>query len=141
MKKGFLTTDEVAKLLGISTRTVARKVKQGKVLVQRTGGKLRYPREQFEDIEKEEQDTTKTLISTLQQQLIEKDIQIRKLQEDKTIIALQEQLKEKDKQIEKLQISLNNQQGLTKDITDKILLLPEYTEKKKGKKWGFWNKN
>lgn len=124
MKREYLTREEVAKLLGISTRTVSRKVKQGKILVKGHNGKLRYPIEQFEDIQQEEKSTEKELISTLQKQIIEKDTVIRKLLEDTKIKTLEEQLKEKDKQIEKLQFSLNNQQGLTKDITDKILALP-----------------
>jgi len=137
MKKGFLNTQEVAKLLGVSTRTVSRKVKKGSILAQRHRGILRYPIEQFDDVEQEQKGVEKELISTLQKQLIEKDELIRKLLEDTKIKAIEEQLKEKDKQIEKLQMSLNNQQGLTKDITDKILLLPEYTNntnKKKRKK-------
>ena len=135
MNKEYLTRDEVAKLLGISTRTVSRKVKQGKILVKGHKGKLRFPIEQFDDIQKEDKSIEKELISTLQKQLLEKDEQIRRLQEDTSIKVIQEQLKEKDKQIEKLQVAINNQQGLTKDITDKILLLPDSKENKK--KWNF----
>lgn len=141
MKKEYINTQEVATLLGISTRTVSRKVKKGLILVQRHRGVLRYPVEQFDDVKVEEKSIEKELITTLQKQLIEKDEVIRKLLEDTKIKAIEEQLKEKDKQIEKLQISLNNQQGLTKDITDKILLLPNYTEDKKKKKWGLFNRN
>lgn len=130
MRKGYFNTTEVANMLGISTRTVARQVKQGKIIVSRHKGKLRYPVEQFETVEKEEQNTTKELIATLQRQLVEKDIQINKLQEDTKVKALEQQLEVKDKQIEKLQQAINNQQGLTKDITDKMTLLPP--PKKKG---------
>jgi len=133
MNKGYLTRDEVAKLLGISTRTVSRKVKQGKILAKGHKGKLRFPIEQFDDIQKEDKSIEKELISTLQKQLLEKDEQIRRLQEDTSIKVIQEQLKEKDKQIEKLQVAINNQQGLTKDITDKILLLPDSKDSKR--KW------
>ena len=134
MNKGYLTIDEVAKLLGVSTRTVSRRIKEGKISATRHKGRLRFSARQFDDIQKEEKSIEKELISTLQKQLLEKDEQIRRLQEDNSIKAIQEQLKEKDKQIEKLQMSLNNQQGLTKDITDKILLLPSNTKKRKG-----WN--
>jgi excisionase family DNA binding protein len=130
MNKDFLTRDEVAKILGISTRTVSRRVKEGKLNVRRHKGQLRFPIEQFDDVKQEQKDTTKELISILQKQLIEKDIQINKLQEDTKVKALENQLKEKDKQIGDLSRALNNQQGLTKDITDKILLLPDARKEK-----------
>jgi len=129
MNKDFLTRQEVARLLNVSTRTVSRKVKSGKILAVRHKGKLRFPVSQFEDVKTAQKESKHLLLDTLQKQIEEKDIQIRKLQEDTTIKALQEQLKEKDKQIERLQIALNNQQGLTKDITEKILYLPRPEEK------------
>lgn len=131
MNKGYLTRDEVAKLLGISTRTVSRKVKQGKILAKGHKGKLRFPIEQFDDIQKEDKSIEKELISTLQKQLLEKDEQIRRLQEDTSIKVIQEQLKEKDKQIEKLQVAINNQQGLTGQLQERLLLLPQPKTKKK----------
>ena len=125
MNKDFLTRDEVAKILAISTRTVSRRVKEGKLKVRRYKGQLRFPIEQFDDVKQEQKDSTKELMGILQKQLIEKDVQISKLQEDTKVKTLENQLKEKDKQISELSRALNNQQGLTKDITDKILMLPE----------------
>ncbi len=108
-KKLFLTRKEVSDLLGISERTVFRKVKSGQIKVVTRNGKQLFPKEQFNDLEAKESNVYDTLVSSLQKQIgtLEKEIEV------------------KNQQIEKLQLALNNQQGLTKDITDKILSLPE----------------
>ena len=109
MKNLFLTRKEVSELLGVSERTIFRKIKSGKIKVVVKNGKQLFPKEQFKDLEAKETNVYDTLVSALQKQIetLEKEIEV------------------KNHQIEKLQISLNNQQGLTKDITDKILALPE----------------
>jgi len=109
MENLFLTRKEVSELLGISDRTISRKIKSGKLKVVVKNKKQLFPREQFSELETKEANVYDTLVSALQKQIetLEKEIEV------------------KNQQIEKLQISLNNQQGLTKDITDKILSLPE----------------
>lgn len=109
MNKLYLTRKEVRELLGISERTITRKIKQGKLKVDIKNNKQLFPKEQFKELETKEANVYDTLVSALQKQIetLEKEIEV------------------KNQQIEKLQISLNNQQGLTKDITDKILALPE----------------
>lgn len=109
MNKLYLTRKEVRELLGISDRTISRKIKQGKLKVDTKNKKQLFPKEQFKELEPKESNVYDTLVNSLQNQI-------------------DNQLKEidfKNKQIEKLQVALNNQQGLTKDITDKILSLPE----------------
>jgi len=135
MNKGYLTRDEVAKLLGISTRTVSRKVKQGKILAKGHKGKLRFPIEQFDDIQKEDKSIEKELISTLQKQLLEKDEQIRRLQEDTSIKVIQEQLKEKDKQIENFQSRQYENNVIIERLTQREQLLIETLENNKRKWW------
>jgi len=133
MQKEFLTRQEVANLLGISTRTVARRVKSGVIQVVRHKGNYRYPIHQFEDIKQEDTDTTKLLIKTLQEQLIQKDIQIRNMQEDTKLKTLEEQLHQKDDQIRDLSQKLGIEQVKTmskgdKKMMQKQMLLPNYTE-------------
>ena len=135
--KEYYTRKEVSQILACSERTVTRRVNSGKLIVEKKGRRQYFPKDQFKEIKENETDSTRQLIQTLQDQVQEKDRQLRerdkqieRLQDDPVIQALQDQLKEKDKQLEKTQLALNNQQGLTKDITDKILLLPD--RKRKG---------
>ena len=105
----FLTKREVSELLGVSERTVTRKVKEGKLTVKRKGKRVFFPKEQFENIPEKEQDTFDKVFETLQKQLDEKDNQIRRLQD---------QLREQGELV-------RNEQVISKGFQDKFLLLPE----------------
>jgi peptidoglycan hydrolase CwlO-like protein len=135
--KEYYTRKEVRTILACSDRTITRKINSGELIVEKKGRKHYFPKDQFNEIKENETDATKQLIQTLQDQIQEKDRQLRerdkqieKMQNDTTITALEQQLVEKDKQLDNLQRALYTQQGLTKDITDKILQLPQ--PKKKG---------
>lgn len=116
MKKLFLNRKEVTELLGVSDRTVTRKIKSGELKVVTKNKKQLFPKEQFESIEKKDQNTFESVIEILQEQLQDK----------------QQQLQEKDKQIEQLQERLKeqgelvrNEQVLSKGLQEKLILLPE----------------
>lgn len=109
MKNLFLTRKEVSELLGISERTISRKIKQGKLKVVVKNKKQLFPREQFQELESKEQNVYDTLVSSLQKQ----------------IESLEKEIETKNHQIEKLNIALNNQQGLTGQLQEKLLMLPE----------------
>lgn len=61
-KKLFLTRKEVSDLLGISERTVFRKVKSGQIKVVTRNGKQLFPKEQFNDLEAKESNVYDTLV-------------------------------------------------------------------------------
>jgi len=105
----FLTRKEVSELLGISDRTISRKIKQGKLKVVVKNKKQLFPREQFQELETRETNVYDTLVTSLQKQIetLEKEIEV------------------KNHQIEKLQVAINNQQGLTGQLQEKLLMLPE----------------
>lgn len=145
MNKGFLTREEVAKLLGISTRTVSRKVKQGKITARGQKGKLRFPIDQFQDVQKEDKDISKEYIKALQEQLAS--------EQQKTIKILEQQVKDMMEEHRKNMDILNQQlsninQRLSveqfKGMNDKQrkeyikaqekLLLPSYTSEEKREK-------
>lgn len=109
MKNLFLTRKEVSNLLGISERTIFRKIRSGKIKVVVKNGKQLFPKEQFKDLETKETNVYDTLVTSLQKQIetLEKEIDV------------------KNHQIEKLNIALNNQQGLTGQLQEKLLMLPE----------------
>ncbi len=109
MKNLFLTRKEVSELLGISDRTISRKIKQGKLKVVVKNKKQLFPREQFQELETRETNVYDTLVTSLQKQIetLEKEIEV------------------KNHQIEKLQVAINNQQGLTGQLQEKLLMLPE----------------
>ena len=104
----YLTSKEVASVLGVSQRTVSRRVKKGELKCQKRKGKLFFPKEQFQDTEKQEK-----VDGTLQS----------------VLGTLQKQLDEKDSQIQTLTKLVENQQILTKDLQEKLLLLPEFSQK------------
>ena len=109
MNKLYLTRKEVRELLGISDRTISRKIKQGKLKVDIKNNKQLFPKEQFKELETKETNVYDTLVNSLQNQI-------------------DNQLKEidfKNKQIEDLNRALNDQQGLTGQLQEKLLLLPE----------------
>ena len=108
----YFTTKEVASVLGVSGRTVSRRVKKGELKFQKRKGKLFFPKEQFQETEKQERvdDTLQSVLGTLQKQLDEKDSQIQ------TLTKLVE-----------------NQQVLTKDLQEKLLLLPEFSQTSEAK--------
>ena len=109
MENLFLTRKEVSELLGISDRTISRKIKSGKLKVVVKNKKQLFPREQFSELETKEANVYDTLVSALQKQIetLEKEIDV------------------KNKQIEDLNRALNNQQGLTGQLQEKLLLLPQ----------------
>ena len=109
MKNLFLTRKEVSELLGISERTISRKIRSGKLKAVIKNKKQLFPREQFSGLETKETNIYDTLVSALQKQVegLEKEIEV------------------KNHQIEKLNIALNNQQGLTGQLQEKLLMLPE----------------
>jgi len=109
MENLFLTRKEVSQLLGISDRTISRKIKQGKLKVVVKNKKQLFPKEQFKELEPKESNVYDTLVKSLQKQIetLEKEIEV------------------KNHQIEKLNIALNNQQGLTGQLQEKLLMLPE----------------
>jgi len=84
MNTKYLTRDEVAKLLDISTRTVSRRVKKGKIKVIRNSKGDKYPIEQFQDVKKDDKDIQKEYAKALEKELVEmlqKNIQ--KLEQEK----------------------------------------------------------
>ena len=109
MNKLYLTRKEVRELLGISDRTISRKIKQGKLKVDIKNNKQLFPKEQFKELEVKEVNVYDTLVNSLQSQ----------------IENLQKEIDVKNKQIEDLNRALNNQQGLTGQLQEKLLLLPE----------------
>jgi len=109
MSKLYLTRKEVKELLGISDRTISRKIKQGKLKVGIKNNKQLFPKEQFKELETKEINVYDTLVNSLQSQ----------------IENLQKEIDVKNKQIEDLNRALNNQQGLTGQLQEKLLLLPE----------------
>lgn len=109
MQNLFLTRKEVSKLLGISDRTITRKIKSGKLKVVIKNKKQLFPKEQFKDLEPKENNVYDTLVNSLQAQ----------------IETLNKEIDVKNKQIEDLNRALNNQQGLTGQLQEKLLMLPE----------------
>ena len=109
MSKLYLTRKEVKELLGISDRTISRKIKQGKLKVGIKNNKQLFPKEQFKELETKEINVYDTLVNSLQSQ----------------IENLKKEIDVKNKQIEDLNRALNNQQGLTGQLQEKLLLLPE----------------
>lgn len=109
MSKLFLTRKEVSELLGISDRTISRRLKAGKLKVVVKNKKQLFPREQFAELETKETNVYDTLVSSLQKQ----------------IESLEKEIEVKNNQIDKLNVALNNQQGLTGQLQEKLLLLPE----------------
>lgn len=109
MNKLYLTRKEVRELLGISDRTISRKIKQGKLKVDIKNNKQLFPKEQFKELEVKEVNVYDTLVNSLQSQ----------------IEQLQKEIDVKNKQIEDINRALNNQQGLTGQLQEKLLLLPE----------------
>lgn len=109
MSKLYLNRKEVAELLGVSDRTITRKIKNGELKVEVKNKKQLFPKEQFKDLQPKEQNVYDTLVSALQEQIktLEKEIEV------------------KNKQIDDLNRALNNQQGLTGQLQEKLLLLPE----------------
>lgn len=108
MSKLYLTRKEVKELLGISDRTISRKIKQGKLKVDIKNNKQLFPKEQFPELEVKEINVYDTLVNSLQSQ----------------IEQLQKELDIRNKHIDDLNRALNNQQGLTGQLQEK-LLLPE----------------
>lgn len=115
MSKLFLNRKEVAELLGISNRTITRKIKSGKLEVVIKNNKQLFPKEQFKELEVKELNVYDTLVNSLKEQ----------------IESQSKELEVKNKQIEDLNRALNNQQGLTGQLQERLLLLPEPKTKKK----------
>lgn len=113
MNVQLLTRKEVADLLGISERTVTRKVKLGELITKKKGTRVYFPKEQFDNVKPEEKDTYSMVFETLQKQLEEKDKQIERLQD---------QLKEQGELV-------RNEQIISKGLSDRLVLLPENVEK------------
>jgi len=109
MNKLYLTRKEVRELLGISERTITRKIKQGKLKVDIKNNKQLFPKEQFKELETKETNVYDTLVNSLQLQ----------------IEHLQKEIDIKNKQIDDLNRALNNQQGLTGQLQEKMLLLEQ----------------
>ena len=109
MNKLYLTRKEVRELLGISDRTISRKIKQGKLKVDIKNKKQLFPKEQFKELEPKESNVYDTLVNSLQLQ----------------IEHLQKEIDIKNKQIDDLNRALNNQQGLTGQLQEKMLLLEQ----------------
>lgn len=110
MSKFYLTRKEVKELLGISDRTISRKIKQGKLKVDIKNNKQLFPKEQFKELEVKEVNVYDTLVNTLQ----------------KEVESLKEQLADRNKHIDDLTRTLNNEQALAlKDKEEKVLLLEQ----------------
>lgn len=110
MNKLYLTRKEVRELLGISDRTISRKIKQGKLKVDIKNNKQLFPKEQFKELEVKEVNVYDTLVNTLQ----------------KEVESLKEQLADRNKHIDDLTRTLNNEQALAlKDKEEKVLLLEQ----------------
>jgi predicted site-specific integrase-resolvase len=110
MSKLYLTRKEVKELLGISDRTISRKIKQGKLKVDIKNNKQLFPKEQFKELEVKEVNVYDTLVNTLQ----------------KEVESLKEQLADRNKHIDDLTRTLNNEQALAlKDKEEKVLLLEQ----------------
>jgi predicted site-specific integrase-resolvase len=114
MSKLYLTRKEVKELLGISDRTISRKIKQGKLKVDIKNNKQLFPKEQFKELEVKEVNVYDTLVNTLQ----------------KEVESLKEQLADRNKHIDDLTRTLNNEQALAlKDKEEKVLLLEQPKKK------------
>lgn len=114
MSKLYLTRKEVKELLGISDRTISRKIKQGKLKVDIKNNKQLFPKEQFPELEVKELNVYDTLVNTLQ----------------KEVESLKEQLADRNKHIDDLTRTLNNEQALAlKDKEEKVLLLEQPKKK------------